>query len=155
MNSLHEVEILWEVVKYRLYLSRFNSYPVYIRHSIVEAHGKRKVASEWKVYSLSMLHFTLNQQVNNNSDGLREPEQKGIGLECSPSLVPESKPWAMMALSLMARSDDVRLPESPAHSLYFMGTKWIDLWAVCMMFTQRAVQEDASDCLCLKLWKVI
>lgn len=37
--------------------------------------------------------------------------------------------------------------ESPTHSLYFMGTKWIDLWAVYMMFTQGAAQPDASDCL--------
>lgn len=42
----------------------------------------------------------------------------------------------MMALSLMAEYNDVRLAEWPAHSLYFMGTKWIDLWVVYMIFTQ-------------------
>lgn len=38
--------------------------------------------------------------------------------------------WAMMALSLMAECNDVRLAEWPAHSLYFTGTKWIDLWVL-------------------------
>lgn len=42
----------------------------------------------------------------------------------------------MMALSLMAEYNDVRLAEWPAHSLYFMGTKWIDLWVAYMIFTQ-------------------
>jgi len=42
----------------------------------------------------------------------------------------------MMALSLMVEYNDVRLAEWPAHSLYFMGTKWIDLWVVYMIFTQ-------------------
>ena len=41
-----------------------------------------------------------------------------------------------MALSLMAENNDVRLAEWPAHSLYFMGTKWIDLWVVYMIFAQ-------------------
>lgn len=36
----------------------------------------------------------------------------------------------MMALSLMAEWRDVRLAEWPAHSLVFIGTKWIDLWVV-------------------------
>lgn len=42
----------------------------------------------------------------------------------------------LMALSLMAENNDVRLAEQPAHSRYFMGTKWIDLWVVYMIFTQ-------------------
>lgn len=40
----------------------------------------------------------------------------------------------MMALSLMAEYGDVRLAEWPAYSLYFTGTKWIDLWVVYMIF---------------------
>lgn len=41
-----------------------------------------------------------------------------------------------MALSLMVKYDDVRLAEQPAHSLCFMGTKWIDLWVVYEIFAQ-------------------
>lgn len=41
-----------------------------------------------------------------------------------------------MALSLMVKCDDVRLAEQPAHSLCFMGTKWIDLWVVYEIFAQ-------------------
>lgn len=48
----------------------------------------------------------------------------------------------MMALSLMAEYNDVRLAEWPAHSLYFMGTKWIDLWVVHMIFTQALRAAD-------------
>lgn len=48
----------------------------------------------------------------------------------------------MMALSLMAEYNDVRLAEWPAHSLYFMGTKWIDLWVVYMIFTQARRAAD-------------
>lgn len=48
----------------------------------------------------------------------------------------------MMALSLMAKNNDVRLAEWPAHSLYYMGTKWIDLWVVYMIFTQAWQAAD-------------
>lgn len=41
-----------------------------------------------------------------------------------------------MALSLMVTSSDVRLAEQPAHSLCFMGTKWIDPWVVYEIFAQ-------------------
>lgn len=36
----------------------------------------------------------------------------------------------------MVKYDDVRLAEQPAHSLCFMGTKWIDLWVVYEIFAQ-------------------
>lgn len=42
----------------------------------------------------------------------------------------------MMALSLMVESDDVRLAEQAAHSLAFMGTKWIDPWVVYQIVAQ-------------------
>ncbi|CAB1416052.1 unnamed protein product [Pleuronectes platessa] len=62
-------------------------------------------------------------------------------------LQPKSSPpetWrAMMALSLMAEHNDVRLAERPAHSLYFMGTKWIDLRVVFMIFTQARGELQA------------
>lgn len=41
-----------------------------------------------------------------------------------------------MALSLMAKYDDVRLAEQPVHSQCFTGTKWIDLWIVYERFVQ-------------------
>lgn len=44
-----------------------------------------------------------------------------------------------MALSLMAKYDDVRLAERPVHSQCFMGTKWIDLWVVYVRFVQAIV----------------
>ena len=50
----------------------------------------------------------------------------------------------MMALSLMAEYNDVRLAEWPAHSLYFMGTKWIDLRVVYMIFTQTWRAADPA-----------
>lgn len=52
-----------------------------------------------------------------------------------------------MALSLMAEHNDVRLAERPAHCLYFMGTKWIDLWVVYMLFTQQMAHPEALECL--------
>lgn len=45
-----------------------------------------------------------------------------------------------MALGLMAERNDVSLAEWPAHSLDFMGTKWIDLWVVYMIFTTGVVR---------------
>lgn len=44
-----------------------------------------------------------------------------------------------MALSLMVEYDDVRLAEQAAHSLAFMGTKWIDPWVVYQIVAQARV----------------
>lgn len=50
-----------------------------------------------------------------------------------------------MALSLMTERDDVRLAERPAHYLYFMGTKWIDLWVVYIKKTQPAAHPEQTE----------
>jgi len=75
-----------------------------------------------KACSASVLHLTLNQQVADLHDGSKGARTKRFGFEYSPSLV-LGRCCAMMALSLMAEHNDVRLAEWPAHSLYFMGTK--------------------------------
>ncbi|TWW64706.1 Voltage-dependent calcium channel subunit alpha-2/delta-1 [Takifugu flavidus] len=52
-----------------------------------------------------------------------------------------------MALSLMVEYDDVRLAEQAAHSLAFMGTKWIDPikdWAEQMQKELITLIDEAS-----------
>lgn len=62
----------------------------------------------------------------------------------APSWGPDGSQRAMMALSLMARYDDVRLAERTAHSPSFMGTKWIDLWVVYEIFAQARVRRGST-----------
>lgn len=77
-------------------------------------------------------HLALNQQVQDvpyGGEGGQGYVRRWV-FERGPTIGPGEMWWAMMALSLMVECNDVRLAEWPAHSLYFTGTKWIDLWVL-------------------------
>lgn len=145
----------WDVVEVSLSLPIFDSHPVYLQRSINRCN-------RW---------YVLRMQVPNERNtwvGDAAPRTVSTGLRYSrwfdkrrddsvwfwtqPKIVPRERWWAMMALSLMAEHNDVRLAEWPAHSLYFMGTKWIDLWVAYMIFAQAWRATDPLSLTRLMHW---